>query len=129
VTPSGGFRSTIDFSVTNLPRGVTATLSTSTATIQQEGAVTLVLTLTAGYETLPGTYDLSIIANTGFSTKTTSLTLLVRSGSVEIWPVVLVVFVLIAVVSLVIFVGFPRRRQVRTRMPRETRGDIRRLPP
>ncbi|MFH0848376.1 MAG: hypothetical protein V1857_02590 [archaeon] len=127
VTPEGDFRATIDFSVTNLPRGVTATLSTTSATIQQAGAVTTILTLTAGQDTQPGTYDLAIIANTGFSTKTVNITLVVRSGSVEIWPVVLVVFVLIAVVSLLAFVGLPRRRQ--SRVVREIRGDLRSLPP
>jgi uncharacterized membrane protein len=113
VTPEGDFKATIDFSVSNLPTGVTATLSTASATIQQSGPVTVVLTITAGQNAQSGTYDLTVIANTGFSTKTINITVIVRAGSVEIWPVILVVFVVIAIVSLLAFVGLPKQKTIR----------------
>jgi hypothetical protein len=108
ITPQGDFRSTIDFSVSNLPRGVTATLSATSTTIQSNTVGTITLTLTASTDAQPGTYDVAIVANTGFSTKSISLTLLVRSGT-EIWPVVLIVVVLITVISVIVFAGMPRR--------------------
>lgn len=123
VLPQGDFRSTITFSVTNLPRGLTASLSSPSATVQQEIPLTVVLTLTAQSDAQPGTYDLSIVANTGFSTKTIGLTVLVRAGTVEIWPVVLVVVILIAVVSAIAFIGMPRGRHI------HVVSDTRRLPP
>jgi len=123
IIPQGDFRATIDFSVTNLPPGLRATLSTTSATVQQETPITIVLTLSAQAETQPGTYDLAILANTGFSTKTINITVLVRAGTVEIWPVVLVVVILIAVVSAIVFIGMPRGRQVRII------SEGRRLPP
>lgn len=123
IIPQGDFRATIDFSVTNLPPGMKATLSTTSATVQQETPITVVLTLTAQAEVQSGTYDLQIVANTGFSTKTINITVLVRSGTVEIWPVVLVVVILISVVSAIVFIGMPRGRQVRII------SEGRRLPP
>jgi len=123
VIPQGDFRSTIEFSVTNVPRGVTATLSTVSATVQMETPVNIVLTLTASPDAQAGTYDLSIVANTGFSTKTISVTLLVRVGTVEIWPVVLIIVILIAVVTAIVFVGIPRGRRGRVVL------EMRRLPP
>jgi len=122
ITPQGDFRSTIDFSVTNLPRGLTATFSTTSATVQQETPITIVLTLTAQAEVQPGTYDVSIVANTGFSTKTINITVLVRAGTVEIWPVVLVVVILIAVVSAIVFIGMPKGRRI------QVVSETRRLP-
>jgi len=122
VVPEGDFRSTIDFSVTNLPRGVVATLSTVSATVQVGSPITVILTLTATQDAQPGTYDLAIVANTGFSQKTINVTLLIRAGSVEIWPVVLVVVILIAVISAIVFIGMPRGRQIRIM------SDTRRLP-
>jgi len=123
IIPQGDFRATIDFSVSNLPPGMKATLSTTSATVQQETPITVVLTLTAQAEVQSGTYDLQIVANTGFSTKTINITVLVRSGTVEIWPVVLVVVILISVVSAIVFIGMPRGRQVRIV------SEGRRLPP
>jgi hypothetical protein len=123
IIPQGDFRATIDFSVTNLPPGMKASLSTTSATVQQETPITVVLTLTAQAEVQSGTYDLQIVANTGFSTKTINITVLVRSGTVEIWPVVLVVVILISVVSAIVFIGMPRGRQVRIV------SEGRRLPP
>lgn len=122
IRPQGGFKSTIDFTVTNLPRGVGATLSTSRATIQQDSPISVVLTISALQDIEPGTFDIAIVANTGFSTKTVDITLVVRSGSAQMWPVVLVVFIVIAVISVIVFAGVPRRRQVRVRR------DIRYLP-
>lgn len=122
IVPEGNFRSTIDFSVTNLPRGVVATLSTVTATVQVGSPITVILTLTANPEAQPGTYDLAIVANTGFSQKTINVTLLIRAGSVEIWPVVLVVVILIAVISAIVFIGMPRGRHIRVM------SETRRLP-
>lgn len=113
IVPQGDFKATIDFSVTNLPRGITAALSSVSATVQMQTPITIVLTLTAQAEAQPGTYDLAIVANTGFSTKTVNLTLLVRAGSVEIWPVVLVVIILIALITAIAFIGMPRGRRVR----------------
>lgn len=122
VVPQGDFRTTIEFSVTNVPSGITATLSSKSATVQVDTPTSVVLTLTAGSDVQSGTYDLAIVADTGFSTKTISLTLLIRVGTVEIWPVVLVVVILIAVVSAIIFVGMPKGRRV------YVRRDMRRLP-
>ncbi len=119
VKPTGGFRSTIDFTVTNLPKGISATLSTARATIQQDSPISVVLTITALQDIDPGTFDIAIVANTGFSTKTADLTLVVRSGSTQMWPVVVVVFVVIAVITVIVFAGMPRRRQVYVR--RDTR--------
>jgi uncharacterized membrane protein len=123
VSPQGDFRSTITFSVSNLPSGLTATLSSPSATVQQETPLTVVVTLTAQSNAQPGTYDLTIVANTGFSTKTIGLTVLVRAGTVEIWPVILVVVILIAVVSAIAFIGMPRGRHV------HVVSETRRLPP
>jgi hypothetical protein len=127
VVPQGDFRSTITFSVANLPSDVTATFSIANVTIQQSTAVTVLLTLTAGPGVQPGTYDLSIVTNTGFSPpKTLILTLLVRAGGYEIWPIVLVAVLIIALISIVAFL--PRGREVRT-AERETETERARLPP
>lgn len=127
ITPSGGFASAIAFSVANLPSGMTATFSTANVTVQQSAAVNVILTLTAGQNVQPGTYDVSVTSNTGFSQKNIVLTVLVRAGGAEIWPIVLVMIVAIAVVSLIVFVGMPRGREVR-RIP-ERESDRARLPP
>jgi hypothetical protein len=127
ITPQGGFKSSISFSTTNLPSGMTATFSTANVTVQQSAPLNVILTLTAGQNLQPGTYDVSVMSNTGFSQKNLVLTVLVRAGGAEIWPVVLVMVVAIAVVSLIIFVGMPRGRDVR-RIP-ERESDRPRLPP
>lgn len=127
VVPQGDFRSTISFSLANVPSGVTATFSTVNATLQQSTPVTVLLTLTAGSDVQPGTYDLSVVTNTGFSPpKTLVLTLLVRAGGSEIWPIVLVAILVVAVISIVAFL--PRGREVRTG-ERERETERARLPP
>ncbi len=127
ITPQGGFKSAISFSATNLPSGMTATFSTANVTVQQSAAMNVILTLTAGSNVQPGTYDVSVMSNTGFSQKNLVLTVLVRSGGSEIWPIVLVMVVVIAVVSLIVFVGMPRGREVR-RIPERERDRQPRLP-
>lgn len=112
IAPQGGFRSTISFSVSQLPAGVTASFSTSSATIQSDQPITVVLTLTAQQNAAPGTYNVAIVTNTGLSSKTVILTLLVRSGIYEIWPIILIVVAIIAAVTIVVFIGIPRRKPV-----------------
>jgi uncharacterized membrane protein len=113
ITPQGGFKSTISFTASNLPSGMTAMFSTANVTVQQSSAINVILTLTAGQNVQPGTYDVSVTTNTGFSQKNLVLTVLVRAGGAEIWPIVLVMVVVIAVVSLILFVGMPKGREVR----------------
>ena len=127
ITPQGGFKSAISFSATNLPSGMTATFSTANVTVQQSAAMNVILTLTAGSNVQPGTYDVSVMSNTGFSQKNLVLTVLVRAGGSEIWPIVLVMIVVLAVVSLIVFVGMPRGREVR-RIPERERDRQPRLP-
>jgi len=128
ITPESGFKSAISFSVTNLPAGMTATFSTANVTVQQTSAMNVILTLTAGSNVQAGTYDVSIMSNTGFSQKNLVLTVLVRSGGSEIWPVVLVMVVVLSVVSLIVFVGMPKGRELR-RIPERDRDRQQRLPP
>jgi hypothetical protein len=127
IMPQGGFKSAISFSATNLPSGMTATFSTANVTVQQTAAMNVILTLTAGSNVQPGTYDVSVMSNTGFSQKNLVLTVLVRAGGSEIWPIVLVMIVVLAVVSLIVFVGMPRGREVR-RIPERERDRQPRLP-
>jgi hypothetical protein len=128
ITPVGGFRSAISFVATNLPSGMTAAFSTANLTVQQNTPVQVVLTLTAGQNVQPGTYQVSITTNTGFSSKSMVLTILVRAGGAEIWPVILVMVIVIAVVSLIIFVGMPRGREIR-RVSERDLDRYPRLPP
>jgi hypothetical protein len=129
IIPENGFKSAISFSVTNLPAGMTATFSTANVTVQQSGSMNNILTLTAGSNVQPGTYDVSVMSNTGFSQKNLVLTVLVRAGGSEIWPIVLVMVVVLAVVSLIVFVGMPKGRELR-RIPAERDRDRQqRLPP
>lgn len=128
IVPQGGFKSTVSFSVTNLPSGMTATFSTVNATVQQTTPMNVILTLAAGSNVQPGTYDVSVVTNTGFSSKSFVLTVLVRAGGAEIWPIVLILVIMIAVVSLIVFVGMPRGREVR-RITEKERDRMPRLPP
>jgi hypothetical protein len=128
ITPESGFKSAISLSATNLPTGMTAEFSTADVTVQQSTPMNVILTLTASASVQPGTYDVSVVTNTGFTQKNLVLTLLVRSGGSEILPVVLVMIVVIGVVSLIIFAGIPRSREVR-RMPDRERDRQPRLPP
>ena len=126
ITPQDGFNSKIAFSIPNLPAGVTAAFSTVNNTIQQSTPANVILTLTAGSAVQAGTYDVSVVTNTGFSQKSLVLTLLVRPGVSQIWPVVLIVVIVIAVLSLLVFVGLPRGREIH-RIP-EKEIDRPRLP-
>jgi len=112
IAPQGGFRATIYFSVSQLPAGVTAAFSSSSATIQSDQPVTVVFTLTAAQNAAPGTYNVAIVCSTGLSTKTVIVTLLVRSGIYETWPIVLIVVAIIAAVTVVVFIGIPRKKPV-----------------
>ena len=112
IVPQTGFRSTIVLSVAQLPTGVTATLSTANVTVQSDDPIPIVLTLTAQSNAAPGTYNVAVLSNTGFSQKTVTMTVLIRTGTIEMWPVVLVVVILIAVVSAIAFLAIPRRKHV-----------------
>ena len=110
ISPSGGFRSTIYYSVSQLPAGVTATFSSSSSTVQADQPITVVLTLTADRNAVPGSYNVAILCSTGLSSKTVIVTLLIRSGIYEIWPIILIVVAIIAAVTIVVFLGIPRRK-------------------
>jgi hypothetical protein len=112
IEPERGFRSTVDLSVTQVPSGVTATLSTNRVTVQSDLSVPVVLTLVASEDVEPGTYSVSVLGDTGFSEKAITMTILVRSGTSEIWPVVLLVVVIIGVVSALSFLIMPRGKHV-----------------
>ena len=128
ITPENGFRSNINLTTINLPPGFTATFSPQNLVIQQSVPLTVILTIVAGPNIQPGTYQVNILSNTGVTaTKTTVLTFLVQAGVGQIWPIVLVVVIIIAVVSLLAFIGLPKAREVR-RVP-ERRSDVPSLPP
>jgi hypothetical protein len=128
ITPENGFRSNINLTTVNLPTGFTVTFSPATLQIQQAGAVTVLMTIVAGPNIQPGTYDVTIVSDTGVTaTKNVVLTFLVRAGLGQIWPIVLIVVVVIAVVSLIAFIGLPRGKEVR-RIP-ERPSDVPSLPP
>jgi hypothetical protein len=128
ITPENGFRSDINLTSLNLPTGFSATFSPQNLVIQQTIPITVLLTIVAGPNIQPGTYQVDVVSNTGVTAqKTLVLTFLVRAGVGQIWPIVLVVVVIIAVVSLIAFIGFPRGREVR-RVP-ERRSDVPSLPP
>jgi hypothetical protein len=128
ITPVNGFESNINLTTVNLPTGFSATFSPQNLVIQQAVPITVLLTIVAGPNIQPGTYQVDVISNTGVTAqKTLVLTFLVRAGVGQIWPIVLVVVVIIAVVSLIAFVGLPRGREVR-RIP-ERRSDVPSLPP
>ena len=110
ISPTGGFRSTIYFSVSDLPAGVTATFSSSSTTVQADQPITVVLTLTAEQNAVPGTYSVAIMCSTGLASKTVVVTLLIRSGIYEIWPIILIVVAIIAAVTIVVFIGIPRKK-------------------
>jgi hypothetical protein len=127
IVPQGGFKSTIAFAATNLPTGMTATFNTANLTVQQSGPMNVILTLTAGQNIQPGTYEVSITSNTGFSSQSLVLTILVRAGGSEILPVILGLITVIAVVSVILFVGLPSGRTVR-RISEKDPNSLPRLP-
>jgi hypothetical protein len=127
ITPQNGFSSTINMSVLNLPTGFTASFSTTSVQVQQSTPITVIMTMIAGSNIQAGTYSVSVVGNTGVTaTKSIALLVLVRAGVGEIWPIILVLVVVIALVSLIVFVGVPRGREVR-RIPEKTGTP--RLPP
>jgi hypothetical protein len=128
VTPVNGFRDNINLTTLNLPPGFTATFNPQNVVIQQAVPITVLLTIVSGPGMQPGTYPVDIVSSTGVTaTKTLVLTFLVQAGVGQIWPIILVVVILIAVVSLLAFIGLPKAREVR-RIP-ERPSDVPSLPP
>jgi len=66
VTPASGFTGTVNFDVTGLPSGVTASFSPASV----DGAGSTTMTVTTLLTTLPGTYPLTIRGTTGGVTPT-----------------------------------------------------------
>ncbi len=112
VQPQGGFRATIQLSITQLPPGVSASLSTNTITVQSDSPVQVVVTFVVSTKAVPGTYNVAIVAGTGIAERTTNITLVVRSGTSQIWPVVFLVVVLVGVASAISFLAIPRGKHV-----------------
>jgi hypothetical protein len=112
IQPQGGFRATVQLSVTQLPPGVSASLSTNTVTVQSDAPVPVVLTLVASTNAVPGTYSVAVLAGTGISQTTTNITLIIRSGTSQIWPIVFLIVVLVGVASAISFVAIPRGKHV-----------------
>jgi hypothetical protein len=112
IQPQGGFRATVQLSVTQLPPGVSASLSTDTVTVQSDSPVPVVLTLVASTKAVPGTYSVAVVAGTGISQTTTNITLVIRSGTSQIWPIVFLVVVLVGVASAISFIAIPRGKHV-----------------
>lgn len=112
IEPQSGFRATIHLSVTQLPPGVTASLSSDTVTVQSDSPVQVVVTFIVSSNAVPGTYNVAIVAGTGISERTTNITLLVRSGTSEIWPIVFLVVALVGVASAIAFLAIPRGKHV-----------------
>jgi hypothetical protein len=108
IIPLEGFRSTLDFSVTELPSGVRARVSPSNVTIQSDAPVSVILTLISEQYADPGTYNVAVISSTGVSSRTVNLNLLLRTGAGEIWPVVVLIGVVIGIASVIAFIGVPR---------------------
>jgi hypothetical protein len=79
----------------------------------------VILTIIAGPNIQPGTYSVSIVSSTGVSAaKTFILTILVRPGIAQIWPIVVIIGIVMGVVSIIVFIGMPRGREVR-RVPQQ----------
>jgi hypothetical protein len=112
IQPQGGFRATVQLSVTQLPPGVSASLSTGTVTVQSDSPVPVVLTLVASTSAVPGTYSVAVVAGTGISQTTTNIALVIRSGTSQIWPLVFLVVVLVGVASAISFIAIPRGKHV-----------------
>ena len=75
VTPVNGFSGTVNFSVTGLPAGVTATFTPASVT---SGSTTLNVSTSA--TTAPGNYPLTIQATSGPRMRTVNVTLVVNGG-------------------------------------------------
>ena len=119
ITPQNGFRSNINITALNLPTGFTVTFSPTNLQVQQSTPITVILTIIAGPNIQPGTYSVSIVSSTGVSAaKTFILTILVRPGIAQIWPIVVIIGIVMGVVSIIVFIGMPRGREVR-RVPQQ----------
>lgn len=128
ITPQNGFKSNINLTTLNLPTGFTDSFSPTNLQVQQSSPITVILTIVAGPNIQPGTYSVSIVSSTGVSAaKNIPITVLVRAGVGQIWPIVLIMVILIAVVSIIAFIGIPRGREVR-RIPEQQTG-VPSLPP
>ncbi|MGD0175678.1 MAG: hypothetical protein ABSC50_02505 [Candidatus Bathyarchaeia archaeon] len=128
ITPQNGFKSNINLTTINLPTGFTDSFSPTNLQVQQSSPITVILTIVAGPNIQPGTYSVSIVSTTGVSAaKNIPVTVLVRAGVGQIWPIVLIMVILIAVVSIIAFIGIPRGREVR-RIPEQQTG-VPSLPP
>lgn len=128
ITPQNGFKSNINLTTLNLPTGFTDSFSPTNLQVQQSSPITVILTIVAGSNIQPGTYSVSIVSTTGVSAaKNIPITVLVRAGVGQIWPIVLIMVILIAVVSIIAFIGIPRGREVR-RIPEQQTG-VPSLPP
>ena len=128
ITPQNGFRSNINLTLLNLPTGFTASFSPQNLQVQQSTPITVILTIIAGPNIQPGTYSVSIVSSTGVTaSQSIILTVLVRAGLAQIWPVVLVIVIIIAIVSVIVFIGMPKAREVR-RIPEQQPG-VPSLPP
>jgi subtilisin family serine protease len=75
VTPTGGFGGTVNFAVTGLPTGATA--SFAPASVAGSGSSTLTVTTVA--TTLPGTYPLTISGSSGALVQNASVSLIVTA--------------------------------------------------
>jgi hypothetical protein len=82
VAPSGGFNATVNFSVSGLPSGATATFSPSSVT----GSGSSTLSITTSSSTPTGSYPLTITATSGSLTHTAQITLAVADFSITASP-------------------------------------------
>jgi galactose oxidase len=81
VTGSGGFNSSVTLSSAGLPAGVTASFGTNPATSAS------VLTFTASTTAAAGTYNITVNGVSGSLTASTTISLVVRSGSCTPTPI------------------------------------------
>jgi Domain of unknown function (DUF1929)/Glyoxal oxidase N-terminus len=82
VTPSNGFSGNVNFSVTGLPSGATASFTPSS--VSGSGSSTLTINTTSA--TAIGTYTLTITASSGTLTNSTQVTLAVADFSLSASP-------------------------------------------
>ncbi len=82
VTPSGGFNGTVNFSVSGLPSGATATFNPTSVT----GSGSSTLSITTSSSTPPGNYPLTITATSGNLTHTAKISLQVADFSISASP-------------------------------------------
>ena len=82
VTPSGGFNGTVNFSVSGLPSGATATFNPTS--VMGSGSSTL--SITTSSSTPPGNYPLTITASSGSLAHTATVSLQVADFSISAFP-------------------------------------------